>query len=472
MITNKKILHELIESSFADNNDSPLSLTEGQLDIASAILDPDINRVWMSTPTRYGKSLTVAAAVCLLLRNPYRREKILIIAPSKEQAQIIMDYIITFVLQNDSLQVDLLDVKTVKKLKTRFSKDRLTWADGREIRILSADVNTNVGDINKAGRALMGQGGSTVIVDEAALIPDVIMSKILRMLGDVKDSKLVLISNPFNDWYFYRASLSDRFYKIWIDWKQAVREGRFTQSYIDEMQESMKSDMFSILYEVKFILGSADSFIQNEDIVLGEAKLVENQKNEEWMQAMENEPLKVGVDVARGGGDFTEIIIRKGYQIKYRERMNTRNTMDIVNKLVILQKEWGFEWEEVYIDIVNIGAGVVDRLDELGYAINGVSGAESADTIESYFNMRAELWGRLKDTIRAGGLSLSDQQELKGQIVSVKFKYRNRKGFVVILLESKEEMKNAGKKSPDIADALSLTYYERRIFGVESIPIG
>lgn len=471
MITaqNRQILDELIKASFQNENEEPLALTDGQLDIACAIIDPTLNRVWMSTPTQYGKSMTVAAAACLLIRSKRKKEKILIVAPSKEQAQIIMDYVITFVLQNPALQTDLLDVKTIQRLKTQFAKDRLVWADGREIRIASANVSQNFGDINKAGRNLMGKGATTVIVDETALIPDVIIAKILRMLGKDMSAKLVLISNPFGDGYFYQASVSKRFHKIWIDYHQAIKEGRFTEEFVEEMRESMDADNFKILYEVKFIQGSQDSYITSSDYETGELMLLENLKNADWVTAMQNLPLKVGVDVARGGGDFTEFVVRKGYKITHRERMNTRNIMEIANRLILLQKELEFEWEEVYIDVVNIGAGVVDRLIELGHEVNGVSGAEAPDTKESYYNMRAELWGRMKQEVRQGGIDLRDHADLRGQMFSVKRIYRNKSGFVVILLESKEDLKKRGVKSPDIADALSLTYYDRPGFEVDAV---
>lgn len=461
MITSRQDLKELY-SIFQDDNDNPLELTEGQLDIGSAILDPDILRVVMSTPTQYGKSMTVAASACLLLFNPVQKEKILIIAPSKEQAQIIMNYVITFVLQVPALQDGLLNVKTVQRLKTQFSKDNLTWSDGRQVKILSASASSNVGDINKAGKNLMGSGGTTIIVDETALIPDIIMSKVLRMLGKSKRGKLVLISNPFGQGYFYQAAQSTRFHKIWIDYNQAIKEGRFTKDYIDEMRESMSTDDFKILYEVKFIEGGTDSYINGEDYEFGEERFKQNINNQKWVEAKNKEPLKVGVDPARGGRDATGIVIRKGFKKLYEEEYNNRKLIEIKQHLIELQKEYNFKWEEVYVDMVGLGVGLVEMLELDGYEINGVSGAESPDTVEQYYNMRAELYGRAKDDIRQGGVDVYgiDNQKLRAELSRPQYKYRNKTGFTVVLLESKEDMKKRGMKSPNIADAWCLTYYE------------
>ena len=183
MIINPELNRELMKILFRDDQDNPLELTDGQLQIANAITDPDLLRVWMSTPTQYGKSLTVAASALLLKMQPIKKQKIILIAPTGEQAKIIMDYIIMFVLQNPIFQLGLINVEAVQRLKTQFSKDRLSWADGTEIRILTANVGVGAQNIERAGRQLMGHGGTTIIIDEASLIPDIIMAKILRMLG-------------------------------------------------------------------------------------------------------------------------------------------------------------------------------------------------------------------------------------------------------------------------------------------------
>lgn len=471
MIINPELNRQLMKILFQDDQDNPLELTDGQLEIANAITDPDLLRVWMATPTQYGKSLTVAASALLLKMQPKKKQKIIIIAPSSDQAKIIMDYIINFVLQNPIFQLGLINVEAVQRLKTQFSKDRLSWADGTEIRILTANVGVGSQNIDRAGRQLMGHGGTTIIIDEASLIPDIIMAKILRMLGKSKDGKLVLIGNPFGSGYFYQAYLSEAYHKIKIDWRRAVAEGRYTEAFVNEMRAAMSPDMFRILYEVNFVLGSDDSYILNEDLEMGLKALRESLLNTEWVAKQEEVKTKVGVDVARGGKDFTVILLRKGYKIIHKEKMNTRNTMEVANRLIVLHGEYNFDWEDVNIDVTGIGAGVVDRLLELEYDVNGVGGNEVPDSEESYYNKRAELWGVMQSEIRNGGVDVHEDEILKGQLVTPKKEYRNRKGFVVMKVESKEQMAKRGIKSPDHADALSLTYYEGKqwYFGSASV---
>lgn len=473
--TNKAI--QKIVSAIFHYNDKPVIQTAGQSEITRAILSPDIKRIWISTPTQYGKSLNVSISSLLRTQMMGGNEVIPIIAPTKTQSDIIMNYVIKHVLDSPVLYNGLIQVDQVKRLKTEFSKNRLAWTNGNEIKTLTANASSNAQDINKAGSNVMGFGGSCVIVDEASLIPDTIMFKILRMLGSNPDAKLILIGNPFNDNYFYNASKSPEFYKIHIDWRQAVAEGRFTQAYIDEMREAMTPEMFDILYETKFVLGTDDGFIKNRDIRKGEANLKTNleqsldeEGKNDFIKWQNSEPIKVGVDIARSSskGDESVIILRQGYKILKIERLQTDDTMQIKGLLQRLQDNFNFNWENVIIDVVGVGAGLVDNLKELGHDVTGLNWGQGPDNEEMYYNMRSELWGIVREELIAGKLEIKDPDLVK-QLLAPKKEFRYRKKGAVSKLESKEQMLRRGIKSPDIADALAYSYYEPQTFNFNVI---
>ena len=73
-----------------------------------------------------------------------------------------------------------------------------------------------------------------------------------------------------------------------------------------------------------------------------------------------------------------------------------------------------------------------------------------------YYKLRDELWGRFKEEIRLGAVSLWDNEDedLCGELSSPKYRIEG-----VIKVESKDEMKKRGVKSPNIADAHILTCY-------------
>ena len=70
-----------------------------------------------------------------------------------------------------------------------------------------------------------------------------------------------------------------------------------------------------------------------------------------------------------------------------------------------------------------------------------------------YANKRAEIWGSVKDWLEKG--SLPDDPELAADLTGVEYGF-NARGE--IQLEKKDDMKKRGLASPDIADALALTF--------------
>jgi hypothetical protein len=166
--------------------------------------------------------------------------------------------------------------------------------------------------------------------------------------------------------------------------------------------------------------------------------------------------LIIGVDVAISDRDRTAIIRRKGRVAFNLERFSNFNTMEIVGRLRrIIQEEKPLR---MYIDCIGIGAGVVDRLKEMGYeCVEGVNVARSANDKERYRNLRAELWASMRDWFYGEmPVQVPDDDELHGELCSLGFK-ENSQGQLQI--ESKDELRARGLPSPDGADALSLSFY-------------
>lgn len=124
---------------------------------------------------------------------------------------------------------------SLENLKNERSKNRITFKNGSEIRMLTAEAN----NVSKEAKNLMGFGASLVLVDESALITDSMFAKILRMVGGVENGKLVQLSNPFDNNHFGRAFDDPRYYKISIDYRQALAEGRLKQEFLNEAREMM-----------------------------------------------------------------------------------------------------------------------------------------------------------------------------------------------------------------------------------------
>jgi hypothetical protein len=174
-----------------------------------------------------------------------------------------------------------------------------------------------------------------------------------------------------------------------------------------------------------------------------------------------DDPLVVGVDVARGGSDTSVIRFRKGLDavtippIRIRGE-ETRDSMRLVTVLTeVLGRQYnGQKVHTVFVDS-GFGGPIVDRLQQLGHrnVMEVQFGGKPPDS-QHYANMRAWMWGKLRDWLERGSIDARDSQleiDLTGP------GYHHDKTDRIVL-EAKEDMKKRGLDSPDDGDALALTF--------------
>ena len=441
---------ELVKSLYRTYDGKPFEMKEGQCDIFEEIFKKSHPRVHVMTYTRYGKSDIISMAV--LTRASTFPEKWAIIGPSEKKAKIIIGYAIQHIFDNPyTLQKFRIGAdESLERIKRERSKNRLTFKIGKdrigEIFIQSAEAHRQI----EVEKALMGFGAPNIVEDESALIPDPIHSTVMRMLGDQPDSFLVKVGNPFTRGHFLRSFRDPRYYKITIDYEQGVREGRITQDFIEEMK---KEAMFGILYECKFPEQTAiDS--KGYSPILTEADL--DRAYLEDVQLFGE--LRIGCDVAGGGRNFSTIVLRgaNGAKILYRE--NNPDTMSFVGIILRFTTEHKIKPANIFVDSIGLGKGVVDRLNEQLTNISGISFGEAPEYADpSFLNLRAQSFWRMGDWIKGGAkLKRDDAWE---ELLDIKYKVQSDRK---IKIKGKEEMQREGILSPDIADALALTFAKER----------
>lgn len=432
---------------FKDMYGEPFKLSEGQSDIFRLIHDPTILRAAIRTTTQYGKSET--ASLALLMCAVERREKILIVSPSEKQSSIIMDKIIQHIFDHPYLIKMIEYYGSLEKLKQERSKTRITFRNGSEIFILTAQADT----VSKNAKNLMGFGATIVLVDESGLIPDILWSKILRMVGGVKNGKIVQLGNPFEKNHFYNACHSPRYVSIKIDWRQALAEGRLSKEFLDEAKEDMTELDWQIFYEVEFpSTGAEDALIPESwlEIAINQANVYTGFK-------------QGGLDVARFGRDKSVYILRDGGNVRAMRLTEQLSTMEVAG--------WASGYidsdtpEITAVDVVGLGAGVYDRLEELGYSVAPVNFGEApvgVDGTDRYFNLRAECFFHLREQFKPDAqgrsrINIPNDIDLRKQLSDIRYKYSSEKKYRI---EAKEDMKKRTGKSPDKADALALAFWD------------
>jgi len=178
-----------------------------------------------------------------------------------------------------------------------------------------------------------------------------------------------------------------------------------------------------------------------------------------WIEAAQRRGLDasapdvLGVDVARQGSDETVLVHRQGPVARVVKVTHQEDTMQTTGRVVVALNETNAT--EARIDAVGIGAGVYDRLREMGKPAVEMQSGQAAKDPERFLNARAEWWWGLRERFEAGDIDIDEDDDLAAQLSNIKYKFTSRGQ---IQIESKDEMKRRGVGSPDRGDALMLAF--------------
>ena len=110
---------------------------------------------------------------------------------------------------------------------------------------------------------------------------------------------------------------------------------------------------------------------------------------------------------------------------------------------------------EILVDSIGLGAGVVDRLRELKLPARGINVSESPAMGMTYINLRAELWHKAKAWLEKRDCKIPMDEDLIAELATVRYTFTSNGKIKV---ESKDDIRRRGLKSPDKADAFCLTF--------------
>lgn len=165
-----------------------------------------------------------------------------------------------------------------------------------------------------------------------------------------------------------------------------------------------------------------------------------------WLQ----EPRIMGIDVARFGDDESVFAYRQGRAAFRMKCYRNLDLMGLVGNAANSMKRWNPH--ACFIDVTGLGAGVHDRLKELGFRVTPVEfGGKPVSP--GFLNRRAEMWKLMSEWIRHG--TIPNDSELIAELPGPTYGYHSDGR---LKLEAKDEMKKRGVASPNRADALALTF--------------
>lgn len=293
-----------------------------------------------------------------------------------------------------------------------------------------------------------GHAGNYVILgDEASAIEEDTFDVLLRTLSTGTGGRFVLTSNPTRSvGRFY-----DIFHKDLPDWDKmfftAFDCPHMAPGFPDEMEATygLDSDHYRIGVLGQFPRTTNSQFIAS-DVVDRAIEL--NIPHGSYRHY----PIIIGADIARFGDDKTVFVARQGPKILNITQLEGQDTMQVAEALFQYQRS--HKATVCYIDAIGIGAGVFDRCKQLGMPVREVMGSRKPSKPMEYFNLRSQLWGEMRHWLN-NEADIPYLAEIREQLLGMTYGYNNK---MQMALTTKKDIKKTGQKSPDIGDAISLTF--------------
>ncbi|MBE3109337.1 MAG: hypothetical protein IMZ46_02315 [Acidobacteria bacterium] len=228
-----------------------------------------------------------------------------------------------------------------------------------------------------------------------------------------------------------------------------------TPRYIDECRREWGEDSPLFLTKVKgeIVDVGADTIIKLSQV----QQMFKNAENPKFNAAGADQ---VGVDVARGGMDDTVMFRRKGLKVTARKILPSPQLPEKAKLVFISEEVERFATYNkkipIKVDDTGLGGGVTDILQAKGYNVVPVNFGAEAKEPDKYPSTISEMWFEVGKIVHETSCPASDR--LQTELVNRKQKQLDKKGRRVV--ESKDDYKGRGFRSPDVADAFLLTFYD------------
>ncbi len=426
-----------------------------QQELLSAL--PVHRRVAVKSGNGLGKGFSAAVAVLWFLycHNP---AIVLSTAPTFRQVRHIL-----------WRQIHSLYRRAPQTLGGKLLDTRWELADDRYAMGLSADTADQFQGFHSPNML--------VVVDEAEGVSDLIYEAIESVMTSA-ETRLLLIGNPTTvSGMFRRAFHEEReiYHCITISALDSpnvaagrvVVPGLATARWVEERRQiwGEGNPLFRARVLGEFPDQAEDNLIRLSDVEAaverwrgaqpGMGGLAQSDSTADTLEEPDTleEEVVLAVDVARFGSDHSVILKRRGSRVEEIRTFNGMNTMELAGWVAAAIREC--QPLQTCVDEVGVGAGVVDRLREQGYGVRGVNAAHAARQKETFANLRAEAYWRLRELFVAGSIAIPPDQRLMGELASLRYGFDSQGR---ILMESKDEMRKRGVSSPDRADALMLAF--------------
>jgi phage terminase large subunit len=357
----------------------------------------------------------------------------------------------------DNLWTELAKWRNASKFLSMafdWTKERVFAKDHPETWFFSARAYSKSGDPQQQSNTLAGMHSKYLffVLDESGGIPQSVMTTAEAGLTETSGfQKIMQAGNPTHlEGPLYSACTSQRhLWRVFTvngDPDNPKRSPRISVQWAKEQIDAYGRENPWVLVNVfgEFPPASINVLLGPEEVEAAMGRFV-GLDSYNWSQK------RLGVDVARFGDDRTVIFPRQGMAAFDPLIMRAARTTDIAARVAQKKLEWNSEVEFID-DSGHWGHGVIDNLIAAGHGPMPVF-FEGKSIDPRYKNKRAEMWMSMAEWVKNGG-SLPKIPEMVRELTTPTYTFVNG----LFQLEPKDLIKKRMGFSPDLADALALTF--------------
>lgn len=381
---------------------------------------------------RFGKTVGVINhLIKMAVLNKRRAPQYAYLAPFFRQAKrIAWKYLKYYTSVIPGIKVNNVDCSV--ELPSRYP-----GTAGATITILGAD-NPD---------ALRGIYLDGAVMDEYGQMKEELWTEIVRPALADRKGWAVFLGTPKGQNAFFTKYQEARAKPDWFCCVYKASEtGVLSEAELAAMRADMPPEAYAQEMECDFSVAAFNTLLGGADIEAAKKCHYDELQ-------LRGQPKIMGVDVARFGGDRSCICCRWGLAVMKPYYYSGLDTMTLAGTIVEIKNR--FKPDAIFIDSGAMGAGVIDRLRQLGHPVIDVAFGGKAINADLYINKRTEMYFNLARYIKQDGGSLPEDASLSEELASCYYGY-DRAGRLKLM--DKDEIREMLGRSPDGSDALALTF--------------